>query len=134
MSVSRAVIHRLLREPAYWWRYFTGDPDYKSIVLNSRTEYIVEVYRDMVYGNHQKRIYALEINANLFVYIGDFTFDIRARAERHVIRAPWARGNSRLNKGRTFIKQAIPLKTYRYLRGRNETFDCMCDTVCECAL
>ena len=39
---------------------------------------------------------APEINADLFVYICDVTFEIRTRAERHVIRT---RGNSRLNPG-----------------------------------
>ena len=48
-----------------------------------------------------------EISADLVVYICDVTFEIRARAERQVIET---RGNSRLNKGQTFIKQAIPSK------------------------
>ena len=48
-----------------------------------------------------------EISVDPFVYICDVAFEIRAREERHVIDT---RGNSRLNKGQTFIKQAIPLK------------------------
>ena len=37
---------------------------------------------------------------NPIVYLGDFKFDIRTRAARHVLRI---RGNSRLNKGISFI-------------------------------
>ena len=48
-----------------------------------------------------------KIGADLFVYICDVTFEIRARAERHVI---GTRGKSRLNKSQTFIKQATPSK------------------------
>ena len=48
-----------------------------------------------------------EISADLFVYICYVIFEICARAEHHVI---GTRGNSRFNKGQTFIKQAIPLK------------------------
>ena len=48
-----------------------------------------------------------KIGADLFVYICDVTFEIRARAERHVI---GTREKSRLNKSQTFIKQATPSK------------------------
>ena len=50
---------------------------------------------------NKNAIYASEIHVNLFVYIGDFTFTIRAWAVHQVI---WTRGNSLLNKGQTFIK------------------------------
>ena len=43
------------------------------------------VFTDVVDHIPQKRIYAHEINGKLFVYMGDFTFEIRARAVRHVI-------------------------------------------------
>ena len=55
---------------------------------------------------------APETSADLFIYICDVTFEIRARAERHII---GTRGNSRLNKGQTFIKQAIPIEKHTEL-------------------
>ena len=57
----------------------------------------MKCYDDMVDQIPPKRIiYGPEINGNPIVYIGDLTFEIRARAVRHVNRT---RGNSRLNKG-----------------------------------
>ena len=58
----------------------------------------MKFYDDMVDQIPQKRIYCPEINGNPIVYIGDLTFEIRARVVHHVIRT---RGNSRLNKAET---------------------------------
>ena len=60
-------------------------------------QYITKCYRNMVDQIPQKRIYGPEIDENPIVYIGDLTFEIRARALRHVIMEhTW--GNSFLNK------------------------------------
>ena len=61
------------------------EPSETDVVQISRTEYIMEIYHDMVDQIPPKRI----------VDIGDLTFEIRARAVRHVIRTG---ENSRLNK------------------------------------
>ena len=70
-------------------------PSEIAVVQINRTEYIMKCYHDMVDPIPPKRIYGPEINGYPIVYIGDLTFEIRARAVRHVIRT---RGNSRLNK------------------------------------
>ena len=67
-------------------------PSEIAVVQISRTEYIMTCYHDMVDQIPLKRP---EINGNPIVYISDLTFEIRARAVRHVIRT---RGSSRLNK------------------------------------
>ena len=67
----------------------------------------MKYFHDMVYHIHQKAFDAPEISADLLVYICDITFEIRARAARHVI---GTRGNSCLNKAKKIIKQVIPLK------------------------
>ena len=64
-------------------------------------------FHDMVDDIHQKRIWRPWISEDLFVYICDVTFEIRAWVDRHVI---GTQGNSRLSKAQTFIKQAIPSK------------------------
>ena len=50
---------------------------------------------------------ALEISADIFGYICDVKFEIHTWVEHHVI---GTRGNSRLNKGQSVIKQVIPLE------------------------
>ena len=67
-------------------------PSEIAVVQISRTEYIMKCYHDMVGQLPQKRILGPEINGNPIVYIGDLTFEIRARGVRHVIRT---RVNSR---------------------------------------
>ena len=57
-------------------------PSEIAAVQISRTEYIMKCDHNMV---PQKRISSPEINRNLIVHIGDLTFEIRARAARHVI-------------------------------------------------
>ena len=56
-----------------------------AVVQISRTEYITKCYRNTVDQIPQKRSYGPEINGNPIVYIADLTFEIRARAVRHVI-------------------------------------------------
>ena len=77
------------------------------VVQISRTEYIKKCFHDIVDHIPQNRLYVHAINGSLIVDISDFTFEHRARAVRRVIRT---RGNSRLNKGRTFTKKTIPLE------------------------
>ena len=60
-------------------------PSEIAAVQISRTEYIMKCDRNMVDKIPQKRILSPEINRNPIVHIGDLTFEIRARAVRHVI-------------------------------------------------
>ena len=60
-------------------------PSEIAVVQISRTEYITKYYRNWLIIFHRNAFYGPEINGNLIVYIGDLTFEIRARAVRHVI-------------------------------------------------
>ena len=61
-------------------------PSEIAVVQISRTEYITKRYRNMVdQVSHRNAFYGPEINGNPIVYIGDLTFETRARALRHVI-------------------------------------------------
>ena len=71
------------------------EPREISVVQISQAEYIMKFYDDLVDQFPRKQIYGPEISGNPIVYIDDLTFEIRARAARHIIRA---RGNSRLKK------------------------------------
>ena len=42
------------------------------------------LFHDMADHIHQQPIYSREIDEDLFVYIGDFTFEIRSQEVRHV--------------------------------------------------
>ena len=59
--------------------------------------------------------YSLEINENLLIYIGDFAFEIRARAVRHVITRT---RELPVEKRANFINRANPLKKYRPVWAR----------------
>ena len=62
------------------------EPNKLSVVQISGTECITKCYRNMGDQIPQKRILRPGINGNPIVYIGDLTFEIRARAAvRHVI-------------------------------------------------
>ena len=56
-----------------------------------------------------------EISADLYVYICDVTFEIRTRAERHVI---GTRGNSRRRKAKPSSSRRSHRKTYRPAEAR----------------
>ena len=64
---------------------------------------VMNYFHNMVDNIHQKRIW----RPYLFTSATSHLKFARARVERHVI---GAQGNSCLNKGQTFIKQAIPSK------------------------
>ena len=66
-------------------------PSEIAVTQISQTEYIMKCFHDMVDEILQKRIFG----GNSIVFIGDFTFEIRTRAVRHVSRT---QGNSRLNR------------------------------------
>ena len=50
---------------------------------------------------HRNALHDPEINGNTIVYIGDITFEIRARAVRHIIEHE---GTPAWTKTKTFIK------------------------------
>ena len=80
------VIHRQWQESVKCCcKQHAEGPSEIDVVQISRTEYITKCYRSMVEQIPQKRIYDPEINGNPIVYISDLTFEIRARAVRHVI-------------------------------------------------
>ena len=60
-------------------------PSEIAVVQIRRTEYITKVIATWLIRFHRNAFYGPEINANPIVYIGDLTFEIRARAVRHVI-------------------------------------------------
>ena len=60
-------------------------PSELAVVQSRRTECITKCYRDRVIRFHRNAFYGPEINGNPIVYIGDFVFEIRAQAVRHVI-------------------------------------------------
>ena len=69
---------------------------------------------------HRNAFYAHEINGKLFVYMGNVTFKIRARAVRHVIAIT---RELPLGQWLTFINRANPRKKYTDLFGHGYTID-----------
>ena len=78
------VSHRRWQESVKYCKQHAEDPSEKAVVQISLTEYIMKCYHDMVEQTPQQRNVRPwnQWESHCF---GDLTFEIRARAVRHVI-------------------------------------------------